>query len=47
MAFASFPTRRSIAAPLAGVVTAASLLPLTLLLTIGSLPLPTRHNCTG
>jgi hypothetical protein len=31
----------------AAVVASASLPLHTLLLTIGSLPLPTRHNCTG
>jgi len=47
MSSALFTTRRSAAAPLAAVVSCVSLLPITLLLTIGSLPLPTRHNCTG
>jgi hypothetical protein len=47
MASTLFPTHRRAAARAAVVVASASLLPYTLLLTIGSLPLPTGRNCTG
>jgi hypothetical protein len=47
MASTFFTTHRPAAARPAVAVGSASLLPHTLLLTIGSLPLPTTHNRNG